>query len=142
MMMRNIFGDAMLDEFFNDFTRPMKDTRKVNPVMSTDIKEFENGYELAIDLPGFKKEDVKAELKNGYLTVSAERKSEEENAENGRYLRRESFRGTCSRTFYVGERVKQEDIKARFENGLLIIAIPKPQPEIPDESKRYIAIEG
>ena len=132
----------MLDNFFNDFARPMKDTRRVNPVMSTDIMENDGGYELAIDLPGFRKEDVKAELRNGYLTVTAERSATEENEETGRCLRRESFRGTCSRSFYVGERVKQESIKARFENGQLLIAIPKPQPELNDESLNAIAIEG
>ena len=136
-MIRNFFADSMLEGLMNDFSS----NRALRPLMSTDVKEFEAGYELAIELPGFGKDDIKAELKDGYLTVSAEKKSEEENAENGKYLRRESFTGSCSRSYYVGHRVNREDIKAKFENGVLVLLVPKPQNNL-SEADRYIAIEG
>ena len=97
---------------------------------------------MTIDLPGFKKEDVQAELKDGYLTVNAETKTEstEGDEKKGTWVRKERFEGKCSRTFYVGEDVKEEDIKARFENGTLVIDVPKPQPQPKLEEKKTIAI--
>lgn len=110
-------------------------------MMSTDVREKDGSFELDIDLPGYKKEDVKAELKDGYLTVSAVRnENKDEKDENGKYLRRERFCGSCSRSFYVGENITEEDIKAKFEDGILKISVPKKAPEIP--SPKYIAIEG
>lgn len=110
--------------------------------MRTDVKENETGYELDIDLPGCKKENVKAELKDGYLKISAEsRQDNEEKDDAGKYIRRERYYGTCSRSFYVGEAVTQEDIKARFEDGILKISVPKKVKPAVEES-RYIAIEG
>ena len=108
----------------------------------TDIKDNGNEYLLEADLPGFKKEDVQAELKDGYLTVNAETKTEtsEGDEKKGTWVRKERFEGKCSRTFYVGEDVKEEDIKARFENGTLVIDVPKPQPHPKLEEKKTIAI--
>ena len=111
--------------------------------MRTDVKESETGYELDIDLPGYKKENVKAELKDGYLKISAEsRQDSDEKDENGKYIRRERYYGTCSRSFYVGTQVSQEEIKARFEDGILKLLIPKKEAKPMVEDKKYIAIEG
>ena len=111
--------------------------------MRTDVKESETGYELDIDLPGYKKENVKAELKDGYLKISAEsRQDNDEKDENGKYIRRERYYGTCSRSFYVGEEVTQEDIRARFEDGILKVSVPKKEAKPAIEESKYIAIEG
>ena len=111
--------------------------------MRTDIKETQNGYELDIDLPGYKKADVQAELKEGYLTISAStRKDESEKDKDGKYLRRERYYGSCSRSFYVGDAVTQEDIKARFEDGILKVTVPKKEVKPQVEESKYIAIEG
>ena len=112
-------------------------------LMKTDIKELDNGYELEIDLPGFKKDEVKAELNNGYLTVSAAKGLDEEqdDKKTGRYIRRERYAGSMSRSFYVGENMKEEDIHAKYENGILTLDVPKEQKKAVPE-KRYIAIEG
>ena len=147
MLMPSIFGESLFDDFFDDFARPMRNVMRYNVpttnIMRTDVKETNNGYELNIDLPGYKKEDVKAELKDGYLTVHAETKSKkDEKDEGGKYLRRERYYGSCNRSFYVGEAVTDEDIKARFEDGILKITFPKKevQPEV--EESKYIMIEG
>ena len=111
--------------------------------MRTDIKETEGGYELDIDLPGYKKEDVQAQLKEGYLTISASmNKDNGEKDKNGKYIRRERYFGSCSRSFYVGEAVTQEDIKARFEDGILKVSVPKKEAKPEVEESKYIAIEG
>ena len=110
--------------------------------MKTDIKDTDQGYEITMNLPGVKKEDVKAELKDGYLTISAVSNSnKEEKDQNGRYIRRERYSGSCSRSFYVGEDVTQEEIKARFENGTLVMTVPKKEQKPAVEQKKYIAIE-
>lgn len=110
--------------------------------MKTDIKETDSSYEMDIDLPGFKKEDVSAKLENGYLTITAAKGvDKDEKNENGVYIRRERYSGECSRTFYIGEAVKEEDIKARFEDGILKISVPKVDPK-KVEGRKYIAIEG
>ena len=107
------------------------------------MKETEGSYELDIDLPGYKKEDVKAELKDGYLTISAATNtSNDQKDENGKYIRRERYYGNCSRSFYVGENITQEDIKARFEDGILKIVVPKKEAKPAVEEKKYISIEG
>ena len=110
--------------------------------MKTDIKELDAAYEMDIDLPGFKKEDVSAKLENGYLTISAAKGvDKDEKNDKGVYIRRERYAGQCARTFYVGEDVKQEDIKAKFEDGILKVTIPKVEHKAV-EAKKYIAIEG
>lgn len=116
-------------------------------IMSTDIKEEDDQYEMIIDLPGFKKEDIKAELERGYLTISAKKGLEKDEAESeearkeGKYIRRERFQGEYSRSFYVGEYLKQEDISAKFKHGLLTLTFPKKQTE-QIEANKCIAIEG
>ncbi|MBE6015626.1 MAG: Hsp20/alpha crystallin family protein [Lachnospiraceae bacterium] len=147
MLMPSLFGENLFDDFFDDFARPTKHVaRCVTPstaVMKTDIKENEEGFELAIDLPGYKKEDVQAELKDGYLTITATRKSEEENSDKkSGYLRRERYFGTSSRSFYVGEALEEGDIKAKFADGVLHVAVPKKEVKPQVEEKKLIAIEG
>ena len=146
MLMPSIFGETLFDDFFEDFAKPNKKLVRMNvpapAVMKTDIKELEDGFELHIDLPGYKKEDVLAELKDGYLTITASRKTEENQEEKGKYIRRERYFGSSSRSFYVGEVVQQEDVKAKFNDGILTITIPKKEAKPAVEENRYITIEG
>ena len=144
---RNLLSELMtdpFDAFFNAASAPMQAMQKMSPtLMSTDIKETDGGYELTIDLPGFKKDDVQAELKDGYLTINAQTQGESEDKdEQGTYVRKERFSGKCSRTFYVGDDVEEDDIKAKFEDGVLKIAVPKKQEQPKLEEKKTIAIEG
>ncbi len=147
MLMPSIFGENLFDDFFDDFARPVRSAARYSTpatnVMRTDIKESDAGYELDIDLPGYRKEDVKAELADGYLTISAEtKKNDDKKDENGKYIRRERYYGTCSRSFYVGEDVTEEDIKAKFEDGILKLLVPKKEAQPKIEEKKYIPIEG
>lgn len=147
MLMPSIFGENLFDDFFEDFARPAKRVVKYNTptvnVMRTDVKESDAGYELGIELPGYKKEDVTAELKDGNLTIKAITNSEKEDKdENGKYIRRERFSGNCSRTFYVGENIEQTDIKAKFEDGILKVFVPKKEVKPAVEEKKFITIEG
>lgn len=144
MFMPSLFRENLLDDFFQvpGFTRASRAFASEG-IMHTDIKETGSGFEIAMNLPGFQKEDVQAELKDGYLTVSASTNtSNDETDDNGKYIRRERYNGSCSRSFYVGEQVTQEDIKARFENGVLKIDVPKKEAQPAVETKKYIAIEG
>lgn len=130
---------SLFDEFFDDFARPVRRMPAPMPqLMKTDVKALDNGFSLDIELPGYKKEDLTLELKEGYLNVSATTKKETE--ENGKFIRRERFIGTTSRSFYVGEEITEEDVKAKFEDGILKVFVPKKekQPEIPES--KYIAI--
>jgi len=144
--LNSIFGENLFDDFFEDFARPARSAARYNTtpgIMRTDIRESDAGYELDIDLPGCKKEDVKAELKEGYLTISAEtNRSDEQKDDNGKYIRRERYYGTCSRSFYVGEDITQEDIRARFEDGILKVSVPKKEAKPVIEESKYIPIEG
>ena len=145
MLMPSIFGENLFDEFFNDFTRPSKSLMRyqtpTSNVMRTDIKETENGYELDIDLPGFKKDEVTLELKDGYLSISAAKGlDKDEQDKQGRYIRQERYAGTCSRSFYVGEDVEPADVSARFEDGILKVSLPKREQKRLPQSNR-IAIE-
>ncbi|MDY4588436.1 MAG: Hsp20/alpha crystallin family protein [Oscillospiraceae bacterium] len=127
----NIFDDLFNAPFF---------TRSEQNMMKTDIKEHDAGYELTVDLPGIKKEDIKAELNDGYLTITAENNSsKEEKDEKGKYIRRERYTGSYSRSFYVGDGLTEQDIKAKFENGTLTLAIPKKEV-LPEKQNKYIAI--
>ena len=119
----------------------VKDNRAYN--MSTDVKEFDDHYELDMELPGFKKEDVKAEFKNGYLNVSAKHdESNDEKNEEGTFIRRERYYGECKRSFYVGNNMTKEDIKANFENGILKLNVPKAEAKPEVEADNFISIEG
>lgn len=136
--------NSFWNDFMDDFGFPMLNNvaNSVPSSMKTDIKAVEGGYELDIDLPGFKKEDVRAELKDGYLTIRAEAKTENsETDNNGKFLRRERYFGSCQRSYYVGEWVEQEDVKARFENGLLRLFVPSKEAKPELEEKRWINIE-
>lgn len=142
----SIFGESLFDDFFEDFARPARNTARYGAqtgLMRTDVRESDAGYELDIDLPGCRKENVKAELKNGYLTINAETNSNnDQKDENGKYIRRERYYGSCSRSFYVGEDVTQEDIKAKYEDGILKVSIPKKEAKPVIEESRYIPIDG
>ena len=149
MLMPSIFGESLFDEFFNDdFLRPepRSSRRYATPatsVMKTDIKETDNSFELDIDLPGYKKEDVNAELKDGYMTITAEKNTESDKKdEEGNYIRRERFYGSCSRSFYVGKDITEEDIKAKFEDGVLRVMVPKKEAKEVIPQKKFISIEG
>lgn len=148
-MMPSVFGESLFDDFM-DFPFEKEFFSHRNPlcgkharnIMKTDIRELDKSYEMDIDLPGFKKDDVSAKLENGYLTITAAKGlDKDEKNDQGVYIRRERYAGQCSRTFYVGEDVKQEDIKAKFEDGILKVTVPKVEPK-KVEDKKYIAIEG
>lgn len=146
MMMPSIFRENLFNDWmdfpFADFDRKLYG-KSGQGIMKTDIKEQDNGYEVAIDLPGFKKEEVMAELKDGYLTISASKTMDkDEKNEEGRYIRQERFVGNMSRSFYVGEEITEDDIHAKFEDGILKLSIPKKDVKNQVEEKRYITIEG
>lgn len=150
MRVPSIFGESLFDDFM-DFPFEREFFGRRNPLygkyeknmMKTDIKQTDAGYEMDIDLPGFKKEDVTAKLENGYLTISASKGvDKDEKNDEGVYIRRERYVGQCSRSFYVGEDVKQEEIKAKFEDGILKVFIPKTEPKQLAKEQNYIAIEG
>ena len=134
MLMPRIFDD---DFFRDDFFRG-KD-KISNQIMKTDIQEDEHSYTLDIDLPGYNKEDIKIDVTNGYLTISAKTNRENKDEKNN-YVRRERFLGECSRSFYVGEDVKVDEIKASFKNGILNLIVPKVDPEDESPEKKYIEI--
>ncbi len=148
MLMPSIFGENLFDNFDNwmNFGIPDVDRtlygKHAKNMMKTDVKETDKGYEVAIDLPGFKKDELHLELNDGYLTISAEKGlDKDEKDKNDKYIRRERYAGSMSRTFYVGEGMKEEDIHAKYENGILSLEIPKEtEKKVPE--KRYIAIEG
>ena len=138
MLMPSIFGENLLDNFF-DFPFDGRRTE----MMSTDIKDTDTGYEITMSLPGVKKEDVKAQLKDGYLTIQASANNKkDEKDDKGRYIRRERYSGSCSRSFYVGDQITEADIKAKFENGALVLTIPKKDAQEKVEDNKYISIEG
>ena len=139
MLMPSIFGR----DLFDDFCGYPYSGHGTDNVMKTDVRETEQGYELTMDMPGVKKEDVKAELKDGYLTITAVSRSEnDEKDDKGKYIRRERHYGTTARSFYVGDNITEEDIKARFENGTLKLFVPKKDNKPAVDDKKYIAIEG
>lgn len=143
MLMPSIFRENLLDDFFGSSFRGFGYDSSMNEMMKTDVKDTGNGYEMTMSLPGVRKEDVQAELKDGYLTVSATSNSEKDEKDSeGKYIRRERYRGSCSRSFFVGEGVVQEDIKAKFQDGVLTLMIPKKETAPVVENKKYIAIEG
>ncbi len=148
MLVPSIFGESLFDDFFDDFTRPASSVARyaastADLAMRTDVKEIDGGYEVDVDLPGYKKENVQVELKDGYLNVAAKKSdSRDEKDKDGKYIRRERYSGSCSRSFYVGDGIEQEDIKAKFEDGILRLFVPKKDATPKAEEKKYIAIEG
>ena len=137
----NNLGVSLFDNMFDDFFKDPFFTRNNSvKVMKTDIQEKDDKYILDMDLPGYDKEDIKAQLKDGYLTITAQKNtSNEDKDEEGNYIRRERYCGKCSRSFYVGDSIKEEDIKASFNNGILELTFPKEVPQKEEEMK-YITI--
>lgn len=151
MLMPSIFNDNLFDDFFgfpfyDDRTERRMEKKlyghRANNLMKTDIKEKVDGYELEIDLPGFKKDEIQAELNNGYLTVSASKALDQDEKESGKYIRRERYAGACQRSYYVGEDITREDIKAEFKHGILKLFVPKKEAKPAVEENKYISIEG
>ena len=140
----NLFNDFFEDDFFKKpFGHLESFTGNAGELMRTDVKEDENSYELQMSLPGIDKKDIKASLKDGYMTINASTsKSNDEKDDNDHYIRRERYQGSVSRSFYVGEAVKEEDIKAKYENGILTLTVPKKVEEPKVEEQKFIAIEG
>ena len=131
-MLPSIFGENLFDDFFSDPFEMMVPARSAlygkhgKNLMKTDVRETEETYELDIDLPGFRKDEVNVELKDGYLTISAAKGLDKDQEDKkGKYIRQERYAVACSRTFYVGENVMPEDIHASFENGILCLSVPK-----------------
>ena len=154
MLLPSIFGENLFDDFFDDV--PFFDNRAENQiekklygrhahnVMKTDIKETDDGYELIVDLPGFKKDEIKVSLEDGYLTIEAAKGLDEDEQEkkSGKYIRKERYAGSCQRSFYVGDNLTQEDIKGEFKHGILTLNVPKKEAKPAVETNKYIAIEG
>ena len=143
-MLHSIFGENLFDEFFNDAfddsffsgKNPLYGRHAKN-LMKTDIKEHKNCYKIAVDLPGFKKDEIKVDLKDGYLTVSAAKGLDKDEEDKGRFIRRERYAGACSRSFYVGD-VTNDEIKCKFEFGVLTITLPKRDKKAVDGSSRIM----
>lgn len=158
MMTPSIFRENLFDNFFdNFFDIPSFDHKAIQKaqnelyghhaanIMKTDIQEHEDHFVVDIDLPGFKKDELSIELKEGYLVVNAAKGIHKDEVEDksGKFVRRERFAGSMSRSFYIGEDIKEEEIHAKFEDGVLRLSVPIPEPGKPEiEDKRYIAIEG
>ena len=147
-MLPSIFRDNLFDDMFDfdfdkEFNRMMRPLygKHAQNMMKTDVRETDNSYELDIDLPGFKKDEIIVQLDNGYLSISAS-KGLDKNEENkdGKYIRRERYAGAMNRTFYVGDNLTQQDIKAKFENGILKISVPKKDVQQVAQNN-HIAIE-
>ena len=149
MMMPSIFGESLFDDFMDDFMFPsFPDVNKTlygkhaKNMMKTDVKETDDGYIVDIDLPGFKKDEIKVQLEDGYLTVSAAKGlNKDEKNEKGKYVRRERYAGGMSRSFYVGENVAREDIHPKYEDGILSFNVPKAEKKVAKDD-HYISIEG
>ena len=150
-MLPSIFNDNLFDDFFNfpfyDDKAEHRAEKKLyghhaHNLMKTDIKEKKDGYELEMDIPGFKKDEISASLENGYLTISASKGlDKDEEKKDGKYIRKERYAGAMSRSFFVGEDLTQEDIKAKYEDGILKLSVPKKE-KAPVKGDKYIAIEG
>jgi len=147
MLMSGIFGENLFDVLWGFPSHELANIDKriygknASHMMKTDVKETDTGYELDVDLPGFRKDEIKLDLENGYLTISTEKAIENKEEQKGRVLRQERYAGTMSRSFYVGTNVTEEDIRAKYENGVLSLSIPKKEaPKAPE--KKTICIEG
>ena len=147
--MPSIFNDNVFDDFFEFPFYDDKAEKKLYGhhaanLMKTDIQEHDDGYTLEMDLPGFKKDEIKVELNNGYMTISAAKglDEDEKDKKSGKYIRRERYTGSCQRSFYVGEDVTEEDIKAEFKHGILKLFVPKKEAKPAVEQKKYVSIEG
>lgn len=146
MLLTDIFGRSFMDDFFEDFAnssyyRPGR--IGTVPAMRADVQELEDAYQIDLELPGFHKEDLHAELKDGYLTIQATRQTKDDEKDSkGRYIRQERYTGHYQRSFYVGEEVTQEDVHASFENGILKLTVPKKEHQKKLNESKTILIEG
>ena len=150
MLMPSIFGENLFDDDWMNFPFNNEFWGKKNPLygkhaqnmMKTDIRETDGSYELDVDLPGFKKDEIKVQLKDGYLTLAAAKGlDKDEKDKEGNYIRRERYAGTLSRSFYVGEDVTQEDIKGEYKHGILKLFVPKKEAKPVSNDPKYITIE-
>lgn len=143
MLYPSVFSNDFADDFFNDFfAASMKRVTYGSNSMRTDIKELDDSYELDVQLPGYNKEDVEVEIKNGYLTVRANHTENTEDKEDGKYIRKECYTGSCERSYYVGDKLTSDDVKANFSNGVLQLTVPK-EDKLPErEQKQLVQIEG
>ena len=144
MLMPSIFGENLFDDWM-DFSFPDIDKalygKHAKNEMKTDVRETEDGYELDIDLPGFKKDEVTAQLDNGYLTIQASKGLDKEQKDKkGKYIRKERYAGSMSRSFYVGDAITEEDVHAKYEDGILKLSVPKKEAKAVEQAK-HIAIE-
>ena len=156
MLMPSIFNNNLFDDdwfgfpFYGYADKAENRAEKklyghhANNLMKTDIKEMDNGYELIIDLPGFKKDEIKVSLDNGYLSIAAAKglDQDEQEKDTGKYIRRERYAGSCERSFYVGEDITEEDIKGEFKHGILKLFVPKKEAKAAVPERKFIAIEG
>ena len=152
MLRPSIFGESLFDVWMDEFDREFEKEfapvtkqlygKHAKNLMKTDVRETDSGYEVDIDLPGFKKDEVNISLNNGYLTISAAKglDKEQKDKKSGRYIRHERYAGSMSRSFYVGDEVSKNDVHARFESGILTLDIPKKENKA-IEQDNYIAIE-
>ena len=147
--MPSIFGESLFDNMFpfdEKFFTEKKDPlygKNASRMMKTDVRETEKTYELDIDLPGFKKDEIQMELKDGVLTVSAAKGlDKDEEDKKGNYIRKERYAGSMSRSFYVGKYVTVEDVHPKYESGILSFSVPKEEAKPVEEKKHYISIEG
>ncbi|NLY47852.1 MAG: Hsp20/alpha crystallin family protein [Clostridiales bacterium] len=147
MLLPSIFRRNFIDDFFNDFDDmldfnfPTFSPMPFSRLMTTNIQDLGDEYLLEIELPGYDKKDISASLDNGYLTIMAHKEESKEDKKKGRYIRKERYCGSCRRSFYVGENLKEEDFKAAFENGILKIKFPKDKETAKLDNKKYIPIE-
>lgn len=144
MLLPDIFENHLLDNVFDEmFTNPPAYTKMpAAKWMSTDIKDLGQEYQLDIELPGYEKKDILVQLSNAYLVISASHQEEkEEEKENGRFVHKERYSGSCKRSFYVGDSLREEDIQASFENGVLKLVFPKEEHLDKTEEKKYIEIK-
>ena len=146
MLMPSIFGEDLFDDFMGYPAGRQAAANaypQVKDMMKTDIRDVDGNYELDIDLPGFKKEDVKIQLKDGYLNIQATREEKKDEKDGkGKYVRRERYTGTCNRSFYIGKSIKHEDIHAKYDNGILHLTFPKEETKKEVEEKKFIAIDS
>ena len=151
MLMPSIFGENLFDDSWMDFPFDKEFFNKKSPLygknaknmMKTDIRETDEGYEVIMDLPGFKKDEIQMELNDGVLTISAAKGlDKDEEDKNGNYIRKERYAGSMSRSFYVGKHVTVEDVHPKYENGILSFSVPKEEAKPVEEKKNYISIEG
>lgn len=144
MLLPSVFtNDFTNDDFFDDFfNAPARRSYMPTASMKCDVKELDQSYQIDMQLPGYDKDDVEVSVDKGYLTVSASHNENKEDKEDGKYIRKECFTGSCQRSFYVGDAVKGEDISAAFNNGILSLTVPKAEALPQNETKQLVRIEG